>query len=78
MDEAKVKARMGCAIKIMRETAGMTQKHLAEQIDTTQSNVARLEGGGRWPSSATLARILDATGMGGISLAIGIAEREIE
>jgi transcriptional regulator with XRE-family HTH domain len=78
MNEAKVKARMGRAIKIMRETAGMTQQQLADGMNTTQSSVARLEAGGRWPSSTMVARILDATGISGVSLAMGIAEREID
>lgn len=51
--EALVKARMA---------AGLTQTELAERIGTTQSAVARLEGGGVSPSLATLRRYAEATG----------------
>jgi DNA-binding XRE family transcriptional regulator len=45
--EALVKARM---------EAGLTQTEVAERIGTTQSAIARLEGGGVSPSLATLRR----------------------
>ena len=51
--EALIKARM---------EAGLTQAQLAERIGTTQSAIARLEGGGVSPSLATLRRYADATG----------------
>jgi DNA-binding XRE family transcriptional regulator len=51
--EALVKARM---------EAGLTQTELAERIGTTQSAVARLEGGGVSPSLSTLRRYAEATG----------------
>ena len=51
--EALVKARMN---------AGLTQTELADRIGTTQSAIARLEGGGVSPSLATLRRYAEATG----------------
>ncbi|MGN6488134.1 MAG: helix-turn-helix domain-containing protein [Devosia sp.] len=51
--EALVKARM---------EAGLTQTEVAERIGTTQSAIARLEGGGISPSLATLRRYAEATG----------------
>jgi predicted transcriptional regulator len=51
--EALVKARM---------EAGLTQTEVAERIGTTQSAIARLEGGGVSPSLATLRRYAEATG----------------
>lgn len=51
--EALVRARM---------EAGLTQTELAERIGTTQSAIARLEGGGVSPSLATLRRYAEATG----------------
>jgi len=51
--EALVKARMN---------AGLTQTELARRIGTTQSAIARLEGGGTSPSLATLRRYAEATG----------------
>lgn len=51
--EALVRARM---------EAGLTQTEVAERIGTTQSAIARLEGGGISPSLATLRRYAEATG----------------
>ncbi|WP_374624222.1 helix-turn-helix domain-containing protein [Devosia sp.] len=51
--EALVRARTG---------AGLTQTELAKRIGTTQSAIARLEGGGTSPSLATLRRYAEATG----------------
>ncbi len=44
-----------------RATAGMTQTQVAEQMKTTQSAVARLEGGKSNPSMRTLDRFAKAT-----------------
>lgn len=51
--EALVRARMA---------AKLTQAELAHRIGTTQSAIARLEGGGVSPSFATLRRYAEATG----------------
>lgn len=51
--EALVRARMD---------AKLTQAELARRLGTTQSAVARLEGGGVSPSFATLRRYAEATG----------------
>jgi len=45
-----------------RAAAELTQAELARRIGTTQSAVARLEGGGVSPSIATLRRYAEATG----------------
>ena len=45
-----------------RSKAGLTQAQLAERMKTTQSVVARLEGGRVHPSTETLERIAKATG----------------
>lgn len=51
--EALIKARM---------RARLSQSELARRIGTTQSAIARLEGGGVSPSLATLQRYAEATG----------------
>ena len=51
--EALVKARTG---------AKLSQAELAKRIGTTQSAIARLEGGGVSPSLSTLRRYAEATG----------------
>jgi len=45
-----------------RTKAKLTQAELAERLGTTQSAVARLEGGKLSPSVATLRRYAEATG----------------
>jgi ribosome-binding protein aMBF1 (putative translation factor) len=45
-----------------RTTAGLTQEQLAERMHTTQSVIARLEGGHVRPSTRTLERFATATG----------------
>jgi len=45
-----------------RVAAGLTQEQLAQRMDTTQSVIARLEGGKTRPSTQTLERLAAATG----------------
>lgn len=45
-----------------RTQAGLTQAELARRMKTTQSVIARLEGGRVRPSTKTLERIATATG----------------
>lgn len=45
-----------------RTKANLSQAELAKRIGTTQSAIARLEGGGVSPSLSTLRRYADATG----------------
>jgi predicted transcriptional regulator len=45
-----------------RTKANLSQADLARKIGTTQSAIARLEGGGVSPSIATLRRYAEATG----------------
>ena len=45
-----------------RTKAGLTQAQLAKRMKTTQSVIARLEGGRVHPSTPTLERLAKATG----------------
>lgn len=45
-----------------RMRAGLTQSQIAERMGTTQSVIARLEGGKRTPSISTVQRYADAAG----------------
>ncbi len=45
-----------------RVNAGLTQEEVAQRMGTTQSVVARLEGGRSKPSTTTLAKFAKATG----------------
>lgn len=46
-----------------RAKAKLSQTELAEKLGTTQSAIARLEGGGVTPTLKTLRRYAEATGM---------------
>ncbi len=52
--EALIKARL---------QAGLTQKELAQRMNTTQSVIARMEGGRVKPSIRTLERFAKSTGV---------------
>ena len=45
-----------------RSCAGLTQGEVAQRMGTTQSVIARLEGGGRMPSIRTVQRYAQAVG----------------
>lgn len=51
------------ALAAARRAAGLTQADLAARLGTTQSAIARLEGGGAAPSITTLSRLADALGI---------------
>jgi ribosome-binding protein aMBF1 (putative translation factor) len=53
---------LASAIIAARAAAGLTQAELAKRMNTTQTAIARLEGGKARPSTQTLARIATATG----------------
>jgi transcriptional regulator with XRE-family HTH domain len=49
-------------LRTARERAGLTQRELARRARTSQSVVARIEAGQTSPSTATLSRLLGASG----------------
>ena len=55
--------RAGDLIREARRRAGLTQRELAERLDTTQSAIARLERGGTQPSYERVAEAVRACGM---------------
>jgi ribosome-binding protein aMBF1 (putative translation factor) len=50
------------AVIAARVHAGLTQEELASRMGTSQSAIARLEGGRSKPSTATLEKLAAATG----------------
>ena len=52
--------RLAFEIRALRERKGLSQRQLAELVGTTQSAIARLEGGRISPSLPTLDRIANA------------------
>ena len=61
-DEQGPEFELARALIEARTGAGLTQAQLAERMKTTQSVVARLEGGRVHPSTRTLGRVAQATG----------------
>jgi ribosome-binding protein aMBF1 (putative translation factor) len=57
--EERTKSQIAAVIKAARKRADLTQKQLAEKIETSQSVIARLESGAdsRTPSLALLSKI---------------------
>jgi transcriptional regulator with XRE-family HTH domain len=56
----------------LRTEAGLTQSELAERMGTTQSAIARMEGGGTRPSLETLEKLALAVGQ---ELVVGVGEQ---
>lgn len=54
--------RLAMEIRALREARGLSQRELAERVGTTQSAIARLEGGNISPSLPTLDKIAEALG----------------
>lgn len=54
--------RLAMQIRALREARGLSQRELAERVGTTQSAIARLEGGNILPSLPTLDKIAEALG----------------
>lgn len=52
--------RLAMEIRALREARGLSQRQLAERVGTTQSAIARLEGGNVSPSLPTLDKIAEA------------------
>jgi len=61
-DELGPEFELARALIEARTHAGLTQEQLARRMKTTQSVIARLEGGRVRPSTKTLERIALATG----------------
>jgi len=53
---------LALAVAKARASAGLSQAELARRMRTTQSTIARLEGGRGQPSTRTLRRLAEATG----------------
>lgn len=60
-DEARIHAFQGLVHRLRTEAA-LTQAELAERMGTTQSAIARMEGGGTRPTLETLEKLATAVG----------------
>jgi transcriptional regulator with XRE-family HTH domain len=69
-DEARINAFRAMVYRLRTE-AGLTQAELADRMGTTQSAIARMEGGGARPMLETLEKL--AAAVGG-ELVVGVGE----
>ena len=60
-DEARISA-FRALVHRLRTEAGLTQAELAQRMGTTQSAIARMEGGGARPTLETLEKLAAAVG----------------
>lgn len=60
-DEARISAFRDLVFRL-RSEAGLTQAELAKRMGTTQSAIARMEGGGTRPTLETLEKLAGAVG----------------
>jgi len=56
-EKARLAYELGRQVRELREAQGVSQRELADRMGTTQSVIARLEGGGSKPSISTLERV---------------------
>ena len=61
-EKADVEFRLAEALIAARTKANLSQAELVCRLGTTQSAIARLDGGGVLPSPSTLRRYAEATG----------------
>lgn len=59
---ATLAGKLAELVDTLRTRAGLTQTELARRMGTTQSSIARIEGGGSLPTLEMLARLAHATG----------------
>ena len=73
-DEARITAFRELVHRL-RCDAGLTQAELADRMGTTQSAIARMEGGGTRPTLETLEKLANAVGA---DLVVGVGENLAE
>jgi transcriptional regulator with XRE-family HTH domain len=69
-DEARI-SEFRALVHRLRTEAGLTQAALATRMGTTQSAIARMEGGGARPTLETLAKLAGAVGQ---ELVVGVGQ----
>ena len=69
-DEARI-SEFRELVHRLRAEASLTQAELAERMGTTQSAIARMEGGGTQPTLETLEKLAGAVGQ---ELVVGVGE----
>lgn len=69
-DEARI-SEFRALVHRLRTEAGLTQAELAARMGTTQSAIARMEGGGARPTLETLEKLAGAVGK---ELVVGVGD----
>lgn len=69
---------IGRALALMRETSGLTQEQLGERMGITGASVSRLESRTGNPRASSIARYLDALGLGFSDLAVAMRQLDGE
>lgn len=69
-DEARI-SEFRALVHRLRTEAGLTQAELAARMGTTQSAIARMEGGGARPKLETLEKLAGAVGQ---ELVVGVGQ----
>lgn len=62
-ENAAISYELGQQVRRLRQSQGLSQAELARAIRTTQSAIARLEGGGTVPTLPTLSKLAKALGV---------------
>ena len=77
-DEARISA-FRALVHTVRTDAGLTQAELADRMGTTQSAIARMEGGGVRPTLETLEKLARAIGSDlVVAMAPAVADKRIK
>ena len=77
-DEARISA-LRALVHRVRTDAGLTQAELADRMGTTQSAIARMEGGGVRPTLETLEKLARAIGSDlVVAMAPAVADKRIK
>lgn len=71
-----VQALFSGNLRALRQRIGLSQADLAEEIKVSQSHIAQLESGKRFPSAQTLEKLASALGVEAFELFVGPEQME--
>ena len=70
-----VEQALGAKLRALREQQGLSQAELGRRAKQSQSNIARVEEGGRSPTVGTLARLAEGLGVEPAELLTGLVDK---
>jgi transcriptional regulator with XRE-family HTH domain len=71
-----IDARVGVRLKVARETAGMTQRTLAERMGLTFQQIQKYENGRNRIACSRLVELADTLGVAPAALLVGVGGRD--